>query len=198
MNWRGFAPGLFISLGLIAGCNPVVPTPLPTFTLEGETAPSSTALPTERSVVTRTPLATGRTPTPIGTLTPTATRCAKETTWKNYIVQVGDTLELLADLADTTKEALMAANCLIDEPLIPGDHLYTPIFIIRVVPNTLPPGTLLILTRIPSTCPAFDESCGNGAIIRRPSPTPWSPRDPRVPVSCSPPDVDCVESNIGD
>lgn len=187
----------FIVLSVLAGCNPGVPEALPTLANKLLTTREAT-----------TPSLTETTLNPAMGDAPTATRCAKEISWKDYIVQVGDTLDLIAELADTTKEALMAANCLIREKLTPGDHLYTPVSIpeVRI---TQPPlatcikadeackDTLRASTPIPTlTCRAGDESCHEGSVIRRLSPTPWS-IEQKAPIHCSPFDSDCLRNKFG-
>ncbi len=76
---------------------------------------------------TITPIPTGTpTGTPTPTTIPTSANCPPPPGWSPVTVQVGDTLDSLAQTYNTTPEALAAANCLSTTNLIPGMILYVP------------------------------------------------------------------------
>jgi LysM repeat protein len=69
------------------------------------------------------------TPTPTQTLTPTITptsACPYPSDWIRITTQPGDTLESLAEQYHTSKEALIANNCLPTTFLVPESFLYVP------------------------------------------------------------------------
>jgi LysM repeat protein len=116
--------GLFIalaSLGLIIGGfslsliegGPAAPAPV-------SPGPSATWMPF-------TPLAgpTG-TPAATSTLPPTPVNCPPPLGWVPYLVQPGDTLDLLAWRYNVTAGEISAANCLLTDTLVPGSLLYLP------------------------------------------------------------------------
>ncbi|KAF0106734.1 MAG: outer membrane adhesin like proteiin [Anaerolineaceae bacterium] len=74
-----------------------------------------------------TPLAgpTG-TPASTSTLPPTPVNCPPPPGWVPYLVQPGDTLDLLAWRYNVTAGEIAAANCLLTETLVPGSLLYLP------------------------------------------------------------------------
>ncbi|MDX2136450.1 MAG: LysM domain-containing protein [Chloroflexota bacterium] len=72
---------------------------------------------------------TGSTPQPTRTPAPTPTEFVCETPedWEVYIVQPGDTLVAIAQLADTTVDALVEGNCLANpNRLARGQELVVP------------------------------------------------------------------------
>jgi hypothetical protein len=66
--------------------------------------------------------------------------CPVPSRWRPYVVQPGNTLEILAQASRTTVQDLQEGNCLAPEALLlPGDLLYLP----RSVPPLSPEGTPL-------------------------------------------------------
>ncbi|MDX1995627.1 MAG: hypothetical protein SF029_24805 [bacterium] len=138
-------------------------TPLPTATSTATERPTATAQATSTSVntATFTPTATTQasvTPQPMMTsdLLPTASSqavtplpentattqadCPVPVRWRPYVIQPGNTLEVLAQASRTTVQDLQLGNCLAAEAqLLPGDLLYLP----RSVPPLSPDGTPL-------------------------------------------------------
>jgi LysM repeat protein len=104
------------------------PVILPTLTPTKGASPSPTLATSTTSLATPTP-------SPSPTLTPSATAtfteapptdCPVPGGWVTLQVVSGDTLKSLAEKYNSTEQALMQANCLVVETLIPGTLLYVP------------------------------------------------------------------------
>jgi LysM repeat protein len=65
------------------------------------------------------------TPIPTNTILPPVS-CQPPVGWIPLVVQASDTLDVLAGRYRVSKSALMQANCLLSESLIPGTLLYVP------------------------------------------------------------------------
>jgi len=63
---------------------------------------------------------------PSATLPPPPASCPPPSGWSPIKIQAGDTLEGLANQYNATTDALIQANCLVTEDLIPGTILYVP------------------------------------------------------------------------
>ncbi len=82
--------------------------------------PEATPSPMATSAIEKQPATA--TPEPI--LVPTCTTASKD--WIPYLVQEGDTLSFLSSEYGIGVEMLLEANCLTDEPLIPGQIILVP------------------------------------------------------------------------
>ena len=94
------------------------------------TVPSPTWMPFTPFTVTDTPatIVTELSLTPTLTFTPppTPVNCPPPIGWLVYIVQPGDTLDLLVFRYNTTSAAIIQANCLLSTTILPGSILYLP------------------------------------------------------------------------
>jgi LysM repeat protein len=112
------------SLSLAEGARSLIlPSPYPTATLASLWSPSPTPLPFIPS------------PLPSPTLLPSPATCPPPAGWMPLAVQAGQTLAALAQQYHTSVQALMQANCLLTQTLVPGTVLYVP----PVPTSTLPP-----------------------------------------------------------
>jgi LysM repeat protein len=122
--------GLIIALassGIIIGAfslsfaeqGPSTPAPV-TSTFSSPTRESFTASPGP----TNTPILV--TPTWTLTLPPTPVDCPPPQAWVPYLVQPGDTLDLLATRYNLTTQTISDANCLGMTALLPGSRIYLP------------------------------------------------------------------------
>jgi LysM repeat protein len=113
--------GLSLSLveGGLTGHAPASPTLLPTNWIPFTPFPPTN---TPESIATELSL----TPTLTFTPPPTPANCPPPTNWLPYLVQPGDTLTLLAFKYNTTVDAVIQANCLLSNTLLPGSILYLP------------------------------------------------------------------------
>lgn len=163
-NLRFWALSLLSSLCIAACCFLTLLTPTslmtPTADQMRETVdiePTATASRTPEFMITSTPA-----PTPIPL--PTGTSCTRNTSWFSYIVQPGDSLDLIAQYADITVTTLTEANCLQTERVIEGDRLYVPKSIaITRTPNPLPSPTETG-RQTTVTCTTYDETCFNDVL----------------------------------
>jgi LysM repeat protein len=113
--------------------SPVLPL-LRTATQTESPTPTQTSGPISKVTATTTLLPTF---TPSATATSTATPltdCPVPAGWVTLQIQPGDTLKNLAEKYNSTEQALMQANCLIVETLIPGTLIYVP----TLVPTSQP------------------------------------------------------------
>jgi type VI secretion system secreted protein VgrG len=109
-----------LSLSLAEGDMTVLPSdtpalPSPSPTVPAFPPPVETAAPSLPPTETASPLPV--TPPP---------SCPPPAGWQAYLVQPGDTLQVLAVSYNTTPEALIQANCLPTASLQPGAYLYLP------------------------------------------------------------------------
>jgi len=110
---------------LVAGVSPTA-SPVPTTASVTPSPPPPTGQPTTRPVPSPTPTPSPC-PTPTSLPLPTVTpSCQPPASWREYRVQRGETLAILAWRFWTTEEALREANCLEEERLEPGQLLYVP------------------------------------------------------------------------
>jgi len=127
-------------------------------------SPSQTPSPTD-----------AQTKTPTGTFTamPTVHLCSLTSSWPLYTVRPGDTLFSLARASGSSVEALMAANCLQDVQIYPGQGLYLPR--LPYVPPTP--------TATPSTSPTPTDTpsmTSTPTDFPRATPTPTATLDVRI------------------
>ena len=101
-----------------------------------EPAPVAPAVVTVVVMPTQPPAPTPIPPTP--TITPTS--CVRRTDWPLYYVQVGDTLNSIADKTRTSAEMLRISNCLLNYSISVGQPLYVPVLPVTATPfPTQPP-----------------------------------------------------------
>jgi LysM repeat protein len=116
--------GLFValaSLGLIlGGFSLSIAEGWPASSAPASPGPSATWVPfTPPAGPTGTPAATS-------TLPPTPVNCPPPVGWVPYLVQPGDSLDLLAWRYNVTAGEIAAANCLLTDTIMPGSLLYLP------------------------------------------------------------------------
>jgi LysM repeat protein len=101
--------------------------------------------------------------TPTHSLTPTATQtaplsstpCIPWSSWPAYIVQLGDTLSLLARATGSSVPELMQANCLPDDLIYVGQWLYVPRVPVKSLTATPSVTLTQILTVTTTVTPTF-------------------------------------------
>lgn len=100
--------------------------------------PSPTALPSNTPMPGETVTIMPPTPKEPGAPSPTAqpTTCSFPAGWRPYTVQVGDTLESLAEMAGISADEIYQKNCLPSRSLVIGSLLYLPL---PTPTATLPP-----------------------------------------------------------
>jgi len=98
-------------------------------------------------------------PTPTASLTleqvSPPENCPPPTGWFVVVVQLGDTLESLAQAYSTSPETLAQGNCLVASSLLPGTFLYIP-----PAPSPTVPPTPTSTPKAPSAKTQEDKSCG--------------------------------------
>ncbi len=131
---------LFVGLITAAASSLLVLSAASLALLEGglNVLPSPTALPSSTPVPGETITITPPTPTEPGAPSPTAqpTTCPFPAGWRPYTVQVGDTLESLAEMAGISADEIYQKNCLPSRSLVIGSLLYLPL---PTPTATLPP-----------------------------------------------------------
>lgn len=131
---------LFVGLLTAAASGLIVLSAASLALLEGglNVLPSATALPSSTPMpgetITAAPTTAGQTASPEAT--PMPTTCPFPPGWTPYTVQVGDTLETLAETAGITAEEIYQKNCLPSRSLVIGSLLYLPL---PAPTATLPP-----------------------------------------------------------
>jgi LysM repeat protein len=112
----------------------LVPTPTPeTISIIQQTSPTPglptlTVLPGDPTHTAAPTLEPTSTPTSADTETTahSSTTCTYPAGWNSLAVQPGDTLNSIAAAYSVTTEALLEANCLVIDALMPGSLLYVP------------------------------------------------------------------------
>jgi LysM repeat protein len=122
-------------------------------TAEATTSPAPSVAATEEATVppetTSEPAEAGPTPTP----------CPVRVEWPEYVVQSGDTLFRIAQLAGSSVDELVEANCLSNRDIIPvGMLLRVPPGLVSVFPTTIPDGDNLVIY--------LDEDCFSAPFYR--------------------------------
>ncbi len=108
--------GTRLAFGLPSTPTPAPATPSPT-SEPGAATPTGTPAPVGTAVPQ---------PPATATLPPPPTACLPPPGWLPYVVQPGDTLDILAAQTSSTALAIAAANCLAAPTLIPESILYIP------------------------------------------------------------------------
>lgn len=115
---------------------PIMQQPSPTFIM-----PATSTLPVTSTAVS-----------PTSTQRPGGTTCFPRSDWQVYLVQPGDTLNLIAQRAGTTATALALANCLTNANFIQvGQALRVPIQPPTVTRTPSPTPQVIIVTATPTS-----------------------------------------------
>ncbi len=141
---------------------PLPPTEQPTATPEMPTATSTSLPPT--STATLTPEIPTPTPEPTPPPQPTAS-CPPPQGWVPYEVQVGDTLNRLAERTNTTVNELYQVNCLESYTILPRQIIYLPFIpptpTVTTTPTPVTPTPTPTRTGTPTATPYPPEIFSN-------------------------------------
>ena len=90
------------------------------------------------------------------------TSCPAPAGWSPLVIQAGDTLDSLALYYNTTHEAIIQANCLVSDALIPGTSVYIPgVFPTKAVTPCGPPsGWVIYATQPGDTLNRISQNLG--------------------------------------
>lgn len=168
-----------VIVGVVFGATSSTPTPTTTSISPTQSTTFTPVFPSATKTETFTPIPSSPTftalPTNTPTDVPTLSLCILKSDWPVYHAQWGDSLFSIASSIGSSVEELMQANCLLAEPILPGQLLYlprlpvTPTFTPSITPTNTPSSTptdtpTATVTAIPDVPTDFQYPSGTYSI----------------------------------